>query len=592
MLNIVNAFPAAQLNAAKISLDNKQHDLAKAQLAEILRREPGNHIALSMMSEVFAGQVRWMEAIRFCMMAIRANPSEISYKENLIQWGGDHPVSGYDELAEYALLECLKSADRVDCSRLSVLWTSHIMVTPAFFAAYGPALAGMLPFDSRNRTIYEAKITDLRPLLMPCFLLGIKNIILCNPLFEEFITHVRRQLLVGAKYLTMQETMTLAEALSHYAFGTDYILDCTDGEQGKVDALRASIESGHADTVSILLFACYAPLCTLKNKDSLVAPEADGVIKAQIRDYEALRQTAESVVAITSIDDTVSKAVREQYETFPYPRFLSFAKESTLHGWRLTRSKVEGHLRGRKTKALIAGCGTGREAMAYGSIFHDAEILAVDLSRNSLAYGINKAKEQDVDNVTFRQADILHLDVLGMNFDFISCGGVLHHMQDPLKGWKILRNLLKSDGLMSIGLYSKMARWAINQGRAAAAKGHFASDYQGMKVFRRKSPQILEKNVLAELGKLADYYNMNTYRDLLFHVQEHNYNLLEIRDMLRELDLEFVSFWSPPALDAYARAHPEDPLKTNLENWHRLEEKNPQMFSEMYTFWCRKRDPA
>ena len=42
-------------------------------------------------------------------------------------------------------------------------------------------------------------------------------------------------------------------------------------------------------------------------------------------------------------------------------------------------------------------------------------------------------------------------------FDIIESAGVLHHMSEPMTGWRVLTDLLKPSGLMRIGLYSELA---------------------------------------------------------------------------------------------------------------------------------------
>ena len=54
------------------------------------------------------------------------------------------------------------------------------------------------------------------------------------------------------------------------------------------------------------------------------------------------------------------------------------------------------------------------------------------------------------------QADILHLHQIGKKFDIIESAGVLHHMNEPMAGWRVLTDLLKSGGLMKVGLYSEL----------------------------------------------------------------------------------------------------------------------------------------
>ena len=40
------------------------------------------------------------------------------------------------------------------------------------------------------------------------------------------------------------------------------------------------------------------------------------------------------------------------------------------------------------------------------------------------------------------QADILNLNKLERQFDIIESSGVLHHMDEPLTGWRVLKSCL------------------------------------------------------------------------------------------------------------------------------------------------------
>jgi 2-polyprenyl-3-methyl-5-hydroxy-6-metoxy-1,4-benzoquinol methylase len=55
-------------------------------------------------------------------------------------------------------------------------------------------------------------------------------------------------------------------------------------------------------------------------------------------------------------------------------------------------------------------------------------------------------------NIEYGQADILKLGSLGRSFDLIESSGVLHHLADPLAGWRVLLSLLRPGGFMMIGL--------------------------------------------------------------------------------------------------------------------------------------------
>ena len=85
------------------------------------------------------------------------------------------------------------------------------------------------------------------------------------------------------------------------------------------------------------------------------------------------------------------------------------------------------------------------------------------LSISSLKYAKRKTEELGIENIEYIQHDILDLKNLKRKFDIIECVGVLHHMNDPFKGWSILTDCLNDGGLMNIGLYSKQARVQISR---------------------------------------------------------------------------------------------------------------------------------
>ena len=50
---------------------------------------------------------------------------------------------------------------------------------------------------------------------------------------------------------------------------------------------------------------------------------------------------------------------------------------------------------------------------------------------------------------------------LNRKFDIIESAGVLHHMDNPLDGWRVLTSCLKKGGLIRLGLYSELGRLDI-----------------------------------------------------------------------------------------------------------------------------------
>ena len=589
-LNTAKASPETLMIAAKKLIAKGQVFEAADYLHEILRRDERNHAAMFLLAGVYGSQEMLDKAINFYLSAIKAAPEELSYKQGFVDFIGLRRAAWHSQPIDDALVSCLKEGQRLDFSRLQSYWFDHITTHPAFHAAIG--LKDLKPFDPANKAHFE-KLSDYAPLFTPCFLLGVKNFIVYKPQFEEFITHARGELLAGR--FTPEETLALADAIAHYSFNTDFILDITDEEQKKVDALRARLEGGQGEARDVALFACYAPLYALKNADDILrafssAPSLGDILQTQIADYNRLKGIAASVPAATPID-AASGHVQEQYEEFPYPRWNAFSLAAWARGWDVVIGDQDiAEFRRRKLKILNAGCGTGSEAVSLASLFPRSQVLAVDLSRASLAYATVKAEEYGLENVTFRHADILNLGALDEKFDYISSVGVLHHMKNPVAGWRVLCDLLRPNGLMTIGLYSKIARADVIKTQDIARDMGYTGTADSMKSFRRKSPHILDEAMLKNVSFFTDYYSLSMYRDLLFHVQEHDYDLPEIAGILKELNLEFIGFERDSVLmDAYARRFPGDPAMTNLGNWDILEHEKPEAFKFMYVFWCRKR---
>ena len=133
---------------------------------------------------------------------------------------------------------------------------------------------------------------------------------------------------------------------------------------------------------------------------------------------------------------------------------------------------------------LIAGCGTGQQSIYVASLFKNAKILAVDLSLSSLAYAKRKTNEFGIQNIDYMQADILDLSKLNRKFDIIYCSGVLHHMDQPMAGWRSLKYCLEEGGVMNIGLYSNLARKHIVKIRKELKQLEIGSDDNAIRSFR------------------------------------------------------------------------------------------------------------
>ena len=120
-------------------------------------------------------------------------------------------------------------------------------------------------------------------------------------------------------------------------------------------------------------------------------------------------------------------------------------------------------LRGRI--GLDAGCGKGRYSRLTAP--HLSELVAMDAS---LAVEAAVRNTSDLKNATVIRGDLRKPPLRAETFGFVSCLGVLHHLADPLEGFRSLVRLLAPGGLLLIYVYSRPQKRGVRSyGLSAAA---------------------------------------------------------------------------------------------------------------------------
>jgi SAM-dependent methyltransferase/tetratricopeptide (TPR) repeat protein len=433
-------------------------------------------------------------------------------------------------------------------------------------------------------------------------LCALETTIIRNLTIEILLGRVRLELLrlaaAGAAVPGDGEIIGFFCALARQCFIGEYIFDQTEEETRLATRLRDSLvqKLKNGDDISALLLtavAAYFPLHTLPSADTLLhkdfAEEVAGLLQLQVREPQDEARDRPSIPALSTIEDHVSLEVMRQYEESPYPRWTTDWLDQFVadRAQGKTGDRAED---GAKLEILVAGCGTGQHAIWVARIFPNARILAIDISRVSLAYARRRTRDLGLHNVEYAQADILKLAGIGRTFDRIETIGVLHHLAEPTTGWRVLLSLLKPDGEMCIGLYSEAARQSIVQARALSAQRGYRATPSDIRKFRQEI--MRDDNPGWKLIKsFRDFYSMSGCRDLLFNVMEHRFSIPEIAVFLNDNDLSFLGFEfarGSPVVERFRERFPDPGALTNLENWHAFEVSNPQTFSDMYLFWVRK----
>ena len=439
------------------------------------------------------------------------------------------------------------------------------------------------------------------------FLCIIKLTPISNFQYENSLCFIRKFILINYRILNEnKEIIKFQQILAQQCFINEYVYFITDEESKLVAELETNINNAIANKEQIDIFkittlATYNSLNKFQWAKNLYGLDGSieylNLLRMQITESQEESSIRSSIDNIASINNQVSQLVQAQYEENPYPRWTEMRKEFNQIKIKqlfelINSNPVYKNINDLNSpEILVAGCGTGQHSISTASRFSGSNVTAVDLSLSSLSYAIRKTNEYGIKNIKYLQADILNLETLNKQFDIVESIGVLHHMANPLKGWKTLVNCTKPNGLMRIGLYSEIARKDITNARKLIKKkGLSSSNIRSFRneIFTSSDNEIIDiKNV----SSFFDFYSTSMCRDLLFHVQEYQFNLIQIDEILNKLGLAFLAFEFPYSniKDAFRQENPSG-SEFSLLDWHQFELNNPNTFISMYQFWVIKKE--
>ena len=119
-------------------------------------------------------------------------------------------------------------------------------------------------------------------------------------------------------------------------------------------------------------------------------------------------------------------------------------------------------------------------------------------------------------------------------------------------------------------------------------------------VVRTNSPEIRQarRDIMRELdpalapllSPASDFWTMSDTRDLIFHVQEHRFTLLEIGRMIESSGLTFLglALRNPADKLVFSQEFPEPDAARSISNWHEFEKRHPETFGDTYKIWLQK----
>jgi SAM-dependent methyltransferase len=258
------------------------------------------------------------------------------------------------------------------------------------------------------------------------------------------------------------------------------------------------------------------------------------------------------------MNETITEAVRQQYEAYSYPPPIEDAANFLRQWGPLTCDPKfagiqlwpEGRPR-RDLRILCAGCGSS-QAPLIALNNPDCTVLGIDLSEASLAHSKRLRDRHGIKNLELRQMSLLDIGELKRSFDLIISTGVLHHLPDPDAGLKALADVLDSRGSMAIMLYGTAGRAGIYLVQDILRRLGAGRNAEGVRIARDLLKFIPPRHYLiSATGKLPNDIGDDAVDagivDMLLHPQDRAYAVPEVMQFIEAAGLAFFG-WSDNAL--------------------------------------------
>jgi SAM-dependent methyltransferase len=398
--------------------------------------------------------------------------------------------------------------------------------------------------------------------------------------FEALLIAARRAILSatqGSSNPLGPIPIEFAVSLASQCYNTEYVYPTEPWEEEQAEGtarelarrLGATSDTLESQEHTIAICGMYGPLWKLDRCERLLqiaiepwAEKLSPLISAQVADHEEEAAIMGEIPVLAVSDDSVSKAVRQQYEESPYPRWLSTWVEGPTPLLEVLRSffPLVGHgpdVNG-YTQVLVPGCGTGSHPIEVAMRYQDVRVFALDLSRASLAYAVRMARRYGVRNIEFYQGDVLALDRVDRKFHFIDAFGVLHHVAAPSSALAILARCLEPSGFIKISVYNRVARRYTNPAREfLRARGvRTAAD---IRLSRHEALRLLnpDDDPLAFFNH--DAFTVSEFRDHFLHAHAVDFTFPEIANAVWQAGLKLIGLYDlhPEADQAFERRFPD-----------------------------------
>ena len=236
--------------------------------------------------------------------------------------------------------------------------------------------------------------------------------------------------------------------------------------------------------------------------------------------------------------DEVTKKVEEMYKKYPYPPPSTDPSQTNELLNLLKIFELESGKKLEDKKILDAGTGSGHRITNVAEFYKKCNFLGLDISKKSLQIANQLATQRRTQNLKFKKVNLMeNFSDIG-KFDIVLCMVVLHHLSNPTRGLKNIKNVLRKNGIIFLYLYGKLGghKRMLSKKLISTLLGNESSNYEnGIKLARELNLNNFEygwnlnfKNEKEENSLIVDY---------LLHANEILYDFNDIEKLLKKSNI-------------------------------------------------------
>jgi len=247
--------------------------------------------------------------------------------------------------------------------------------------------------------------------------------------------------------------------------------------------------------------------------------------------------------------DPLTDVVADQYRTWVYPAPIEDLPSWLVSNWQwfdpshAYRSMWPDRDYRPDTRILVAGCGTSQAAvLAYTN--PSAQIVAIDVSESSLDHHRSLKVRYGLDNLDLQRLPIEEAGALPGDFDLIVSTGVLHHLEDPDEGARVLGGLLAPDGVLAVMLYARYGRIGVEMMQGVFRDLALRQDEASLAIVRQAIECLPANHPVRDYIASAPDLDFDAgLVDTFLHGRDRSYTVADCLDLVSSAGLVFQDWF-------------------------------------------------